>query len=299
MQPSTGFPEIDADAPLDWNSQASGEASTEQASFSAQTGQQSSDLGQPSSSSLIWESAGLVPRLKLPVLVHRDQASSSPTGRLSIPCSPRDMPCGPSVATARVRHPFSSTESAALAQLRAELNCLFAEAHRGPDLSLVPLPRQLNQAAVAKSTADAAKVGKLTRPNRLQPRASAAVLRRDPRRRYTAEAAVSVSATEENVQPTSKPAAVICRQPEAQQDAACRPAADQDVEPPPARSEQCSAGETACVASESRAASGVQTQGRRKAYGRSNSWAAGCSASSSPTRQGITQNGVASTSGTK
>ena len=99
------------------------------------------------------------------------------------------MPSGPSIATARVKHPLSSTESAALTQLRAELSALFAEANRGPDLSLVPLPRQLNQATAPTAGTDSAPV-KVARPSRLQPRAAAAILRGNSRRRYTADAAV-------------------------------------------------------------------------------------------------------------
>ena len=193
---AAGFPEIEADTFLDWNSQASGEAPADHtlsagdapsdAESALYSNTQDCHQQQQCTGSLIWESAGLAPRLKLPVLVNPAHSSSNSGG---VPSLPPDMPSGPSIATARVKHPLSSTESAALTQLRAELSALFAEANRGPDLSLVPLPRQLNQATAPTAGTDSAPV-KVARPSRLQPRAAAAILRGNSRRRYTADAAV-------------------------------------------------------------------------------------------------------------
>ena len=303
MQQSAGFPEIEADNFLDWNSQASDEAhadkapsaldSTSDLASSSRLSQQNCSQSQPCPGSLIWESAGLVPRLKLPVIVNRDPAS---VVKPAMPSLPPDMPSGPSIATARVKHPLSSTESAALTQLRAELNSLFAEADRGPDLSLVPLPKQLNQATAAKVPVGN-KAVRVARLNRLQPRAAAAGFRRDQRRRYTADAAMPNrshsrhSNSAESAQSTQQGSS----QTTLHSQGMTHPAVTQQ-----AVSQQAERA-AADVATSLHATLGTSTAGalqpasKSKKYGRSNSWAAG----SSPTRTGVTQNGPTSTSYSK
>lgn len=209
------------------------------------------------------------------------------------------MPTGPSIATARVQHPLSSNESAALTQLRAELNALFAEAQNGPDLSLVPLPRQLNQAVTAKANADDTKPLRLIKPNRLQPRAAAAVLRRDPRRRYTADAAQPVHSQQTSYIQTGQDKQVMS-QPEPAQHGLSSPLVPQHAESLPAEVQKAATND-AIKAGGVAAPSAVQVLPKGKRYGRSNSWAAGSAppGCSPPTRLGVTQNSVASTSGSK
>ena len=299
LQQSACFPEIEADTFLDWNSQAFGAASTDQAPSAGDAASDSDSAlrsshkddshYQQTPDSLMWESAGLMPRLKLPVLVNPDQPSS--LGNSMAPSMPPDMPNGPSIATARVKHPLSSIESAALTQLRAELNALFAEAHKGPDLSLVPLPKQLNQATVAKG----AQAVKLAKPNRLQPRAGAAVLRSKARRRYTADAALPQSL--HSRQSNSAESAQL--QSELRQQGMTHPAVAQQARMQQAESAAADAAATA--AATAHAPGDVSTAGtsqstpKGKKYGRSSSWAAG----TSPTRTGVTQNSAASTSYSK
>ena len=300
LQQSAGFPEIEADTFLDWNSQAAGEAPADHA---LSPGDPPSDTKAVSHSntqdyvqeqqcagSLIWESAGLAPRLKLPVLVNPAHSSSNGVGVLSLP---PDMPTGPSIATARVKHPLSSTESAALTQLRAELSALFAEANRGPDLSLVPLPRQLNQATAPAAGTDSTAV-KVARPTRLQPRAAAAMLRSTSRRRYTADAAVPNAMRTRHSMSAEKPQAMT----ELSQQGVTHPAMTQH---PQSHQAVIRAADSGGAAARAYAPSGATTQdaappsSKSKKYGRSNSWAAG----SSPTRTGLTQNGPTSTSYSK
>ncbi len=285
---------------MDWNSQATGEAP---ADHTLSTGDPPSDADSAShlvtqdhtqqqqcAGSLIWESAGLAPRLKLPVLVNPAPSSSNSGG---VPSLTPDMPSGPSIATARVKHPLSSAESAALTQLRAELSALFAEANRGPDLSLVPLPRQLNQAMVPKAGTDSAPV-KVARPSRLQPHAAAAILRSNSRRRYTADAAVP------NAMRTRHSMSAEVPQPmtELSQQGVTHPAmthhqtSHQAENRATARVGAAASGYTPSDATTQGAA---QPSPKSKKYGRSNSWAAGYN----PTRTGLTQNGPTSTSYSK
>ena len=301
LQQSAGFPEIEADTFLDWNSQASGEAPADHtlsagdapsdAESALYSNTQDCHQQQQCTGSLIWESAGLAPRLKLPVLVNPAHSSSNSGG---VPSLPPDMPSGPSIATARVKHPLSSTESAALTQLRAELSALFAEANRGPDLSLVPLPRQLNQATAPTAGTDSAPV-KVARPSRLQPRAAAAILRGNSRRRYTADAAVP------NAMRTRHSLSAEVPQPmtELSQQGVTHPAMTHHQTSHQA--DQSRAAARVGAAASAYAPSDAITQGaaqpspKSKKYGRSNSWAAGYS----PTRIGLTQNGPTSTSYSK
>ena len=308
-QQSAGFPEIEADAFLDWNSQASGATSADQApsagdpasdieSTSSLSQQKYNQQQQQQPGSLIWESAGLVPRLKLPVLVNREQATT--LGRSATPSIPPDMPSGPSIATARVKHPLSSTESAALTQLRAELNALFAEAHRGPDLSLVPLPRQLHQATVSRVVVDS-KAVKVARPNRLQPRTTAAILRSNSRRCFTADAAVPKAARTRNLT-SAESTQAPCNQaelrqqgmihPAVTQQAMSRDAADHEAVRQQAEATTVDKSDMAASPYVNSDANALQPSPKCKKYGRSNSWAAG----SSPTRIGVTLNGATSTS---
>lgn len=308
LQQSPGFPQIDPDAHLDWHSQASGEASTTQpliatdaeadGTFSYHQQRQSSNHA----SSLTWESAGLLPRLQLPVLAPQDKSTPHLLGpRASPPSSPSDMPSGPSIATARVRHPLSSTESAALTQLRAELAALFVESQNGPDLSLVPLPRQLNQATAAKATSEAARTVKMVRPNRLQARPTAPTLRRNSRRRHTVDTAPANRTPQP--QPAQAPQQVLnhaeLTHPEPHQHDMTHAAACQGVESQPAEvvSHCCSQAFGAGVLGV--AAGAVQSSPKGRRCGRSNSWAAGSTSVSSPTRLGVTQSGTASTSYSK
>ena len=231
--------------------------------------------------------------------MRRDQAFHLPGGKTSVPNSPRGMPTGPSIATARVQHPLSSNESAALTQLRAELNALLAEAQNGPDLSLVPLPRQLNQAVIANPPSDATKPVRLTKPNRLQPRAAAAVLRRDPRRRYTADTAQPVHSLQTSCTQPGQDTQMLSHFEPAQL-GMCPPVAPQHAESLPAEASRTADSE-ALKAAGVTASSTVQAVPKGKRYGRSNSWADGLapSHSSPPTSLGVTQNGVASTSSSK
>ncbi len=298
LQQSAGFPEIEADTFLDWNSQASAEAPADHtlsaggpppdADSASHLITQDHTQQQQCAGSLIWESAGLAPCLKLPVLVNPAPCSSNSGG---VPRLPPDMPSGPSIATARVKHPLSSTESAALTQLRAELSALFAEANRGPDLSLVPLPRQLNQAIIPTAGTDSKPV-KVARPSRLQPRAAAAILRGNSRRRYTADAAVP------NAMRTRHSMSAEVPQPmtELSQQGVTHPAmthhrtnhqADQSR-----AAARVGAAASACAPSDATTQGAAQPSPKSKKYGRSSSWAAGYS----PTRTGLTQNGPTSTS---
>ena len=308
LQQSPGFPEIDPDAHLDWHSQASGETSTTQPSTAtdAEANGTFSFHQQPQSSnhasSLTWESAGLLPRLQLPALAPQDKPTPHLLGpRASPPSSPSDMPSGPSIATARVRHPLSSTESAALTQLRAELAALFVESQNGPDLSLVPLPRQLNQASTAKATSDAARTVKMVRPNRLQARPAATTLRRNSRRRYTVDTATANHAPQP--QPAQAPQQLLTHaeltHPEPHQHATSHAAACQGVESQPAEVVPLCASKAFGAGVLGIAAGAVQSSSKGRRRGRSNSWAAGSTSVSGPTRVGVTQSGTASTSYSK
>lgn len=314
LQQSPGFPEIEPHVHMDWNSQASNEASTTQPSNDADAEpdnaflfrQQEQSLDNAHCSNLIWESEGLVPQLQLPVLV--PQGKPPPNlleARASPHSSPRDMPSGPSIATARVHHPLSSIESAALTQLRAELNALFLESQNGPDLSLVPLPRQLSQATAAKATSEAARKVKMVRPNRLQPRPAAPVLRRNSRRRHTIDTTTSHQA------PHLQPARALQQkqllrhlelsQREPSQPAPCQhdmtdaatcPGVDsQSAEAALHRSSHAFGAGVHGIA-----AGAAQASPKGKRYARSNSWAAGSASASNPTRVGVTHSSTASTS---
>lgn len=300
LQQSAGFPEIEADTFLDWNSQATGEAPADHtlsagdppsdAESALHSSAQDCTQQQQYAGSLIWESAGLAPRLKLPVLVNPAQSSSNSGG---VPSLPPDMPTGPSIATARVKHPLSSTESAALTQLRAELSALFAEANRGPDLSLVPLPRQLNQAMAPTAGTDSKPV-KVARPSRLQPRAAAAILRSNSRRRYTADAAVPNAMRTRHSMSAETPQPMT----ELSQQGVTHPAMTHHQT---SRQAETRAADRVGAAAGAYAPPDATTQGaaqpspKSKKYGRCNSWAAG----SSPTCTGLTQNGPTSTSYSK
>ena len=123
VQGSLGFPEVDLDAFVHWSSQGSEATSSLQTpplgdktsppAISSSTSHHSTSfqsINQPSSSyrqagkhstaSLIWESAGMMPRLKLPVLPNREQGPP-PRPPAPFPGVPPDMPSGPSIATAR------------------------------------------------------------------------------------------------------------------------------------------------------------------------------------------------------
>ena len=312
LQQSPGFPEIDPHVHVDWNSQASIEASATQLSTDAAAEpdsafffrQQEQSFNNAHSSNLIWESAGLVPQLQLPVLVPQDKPPSNLLeARPSPHSSPRDMPSGPSVATARVHHPLSSTESAALTQLRTELNALFLESQSGPDLSLVPLPRQLSQATAAKATSEAATRVKIVRPNRLQARPAAPVLRRNGRRRHTIDIATSHQV------PQLQPAQALQQkqllshpelsQPEPHQHDTTDAATCSGVESQPAEAVLHCSSRAFGAGVHGIAAGAAQTLPKSKRYARSNSWAAGSTSASSPTRVGVTQSSTASTSYSK
>ena len=232
----------------------------------------------------------MAPRLKLPVLVNHTQSSSNSS---SLPSLPPDMPTGPSIATARVKHPLSSPESAALTQLRAELSALFAEANRGPDLSLVPLPRQLNQAMAPTTGINSAPV-KVARPSRLQPRAAAAILRGNSRRRYTADAAVPNAMRTRHSMSAEVPQPMTeLRQQGVTHPAMTHPQTSHQAET--RATARAGAAASAHTPSDAITQVAAQPSPKSKKYGRSNSWAAGCS----PTRTGLTQNGVTSTSYSK
>ncbi|KAL0021131.1 hypothetical protein WJX77_002577 [Trebouxia sp. C0004] len=293
---SAGFPEIEADTFLDWNSQATGEAPVDHtlsaghpssdAESALHTNAQNCTQQQHYAGSLIWESAGLAPRLKLPVLVNPAQSSSNSGG---VPSLPPDMPTGPSIATARVKHPLSSNESAALTQLRAELSALFAEANQGPDLSLVPLPRQLNQAMAPTAGTDI-KTLKAARPSRPQPRAAAAIFRR---RRYTADAAVPNAMRVRHSMSAEMPQPMT----ELSQQGVTHPAMTHHHKSHQAETratDSVGAAASAYAPSHATTQGAVQPSPKSKKYGRCNSWAA-----SSPTRTGLTQNGPTSTSYSK
>ena len=243
-----------------------------------------------------------MPRLQLPVLVPQDKAPNLLGASASTPRSPSDMPSGPSIATARVHHPLSSTESAALTQLRAELDALFLESQNGPDLSLVPLPRQLSQATAAKATSEAARTVKMIRPNRLQARPAAPVLRRNSRRRHTVDPATSHHV------PRLQPAQALPQkqahshpelsQPEPHQHDSTDAAPFLGVESKPVEAvlhhaSQHRAGAHGIAAGE------AQTLLKAKRYGRSKTWAAGSTSVSSSIRVGVTQSSTASTSYSK
>ena len=235
----------------------------------------------------------MVPLLQLPLLVPQDQASNLP-GVGASPSSPsHDMPSGPSIKTARVRHPLSSTESAALTQLRAELNALFVESQNGPDLSLVPLPRQLNQAAKAKPSSGPTKPVRMVRSNRLQARPAAPAVRRNSRRRQTADTVLSKHTPQGEMLTHAQLSRAELGKPEPH--GMPHPTIHQGAESTPAEtpdraSNAFGAGVRGC------AAGAVQTLPKSKRYVRSNSWAAGSTSQSSPIRVGVTQSGAASTS---
>ena len=313
LQQSPGFPEIEPDAHVDWNSQASSNASTAHPATLADSEpdntfffrQQEQSFNNAHSSNLIWESAGLVPQLQLPVLVPQDKTPPELLGAQASPrSSPSDMPNGPSIATARVHHPFSSTESAALTQLRAELNALFVESQNGQDLSLVPLPRQLSQATAAKATSETPRRAKMVRPNRLQARPAAPALRRNSLRRHT------IDTTTSHQVPRMQPAQALQQkqvpshpeqsQPDLHQYDSTDAATCRRVESKPAEQVLHSSSHGAFGAGVHGTAAGTaQTSPRGKRYARSNSWAAGSTNVSSPTRVGVTQSSTASTSYSK
>lgn len=307
LQQSPGFPELEPDAHVDWNSQAFDETSTTQPPGTADAEpddtfffrQQEQSFNNAYSSNLIWESAGLVPRLQLPVLVPQDKALNPLGATGSTPRSSSNMPSGPSMATARVQHPLSSTESAALTQLRAELNALFLESQNGPDLSLVPLPRQLSQATAARATSEAARTVRMVRPNRLQARPVAPVLCRNRQRRHPVNTALSHHVPRlqpaQAVQQTQGRSHPELSQPEPHQHDMIDAATCQDVESQPAEAVSHHASQHGAGT----AAGAAQTLPKAKRYGRSNSWAAGPTSVSSPTRVGVTQSSTASTSYSK
>ena len=287
---------------LDWNSQASLDASMDQAPSAdlTQPGTRSSrkDPSQRHQSlgSLIWEpSESFVPHLQLPKLVDTNPSTDVHRSTSATPGSPPDMPSGPSIATARKKHPLSSIKSAALTQLRAELSALLAEAQRGPDLSLVPLPRQLGQAAAARSVTKASSTAvKNSRASSLQPRFTAAgvpLLRSNSRRRYTADAALP-NANRTKVSGPDCAVSTRASQPRSSQPELCQqditqPAMGQHVAAAPVPS---AAG--AHAASDGGTGHSLQPLPKPKKYGRSSSWGAGSGCS----RAGVTQNGFASTS---
>lgn len=330
LQQSPGFPEVEPDVHLDWNSQALDEPSAAQTTTAADIEpdgnfcftHQDQNHTQAHPSSLIWDSEGLVPRLQLPILKHQDQPPSQPSGVFLTPRLPPDMPNGPSIATARVQHPLSSTESAALTQLRAELNALFLESQNGPDLSLVPLPRQLNQATLKKPRPDATKANKLVRP-RQQPRAPAPLLRSTTRRRHTTDTAPSKAVPKLQPGPAPQQRQVLshaepgqlipcqhaANHPASSQGSVLQPAAAHDRPPAVLGSDVCgsSTGNAAqAVPRDSNPCTrdGKMVQGpgggpRGARYGRSNSWGPGSTNSLSPTRIGVTQSSAVSTSYSK
>lgn len=335
LQQPLGFPEVEPDVHLDWNSQALDEAALPQTTSAADAepddssyfGQNDQNHTQAHPSSLIWDSEGLVPCLQLPVLKHRNHPPSLPCGGFLTPSLPCDMPTGPSIASARVRHPLSSTESAALTHLRAELNALLVESQNGPDLSLVPLPRQLNQATLRKSRPDATKAAKLVRP-KLQPQAPASLVRRVSRRRHTTDAPPSKHPPKVPPAPILQPRQVLSyaesSQPEPCLLEATHPAASQGTESQPAEAqEQASDAVEAAVrgsvvglgqavpksslfsdqCASSRDGKTLQGPGggrpRGVRYGRSNTWGPGSTQPSSSTRVGVTQSSTASTSYSK
>lgn len=84
-----------------------------------------------------------------------------------------------------MKHPLSSTESAALTQLRSELKSLLAKSSNTPDLSLGPLPKPSPQGPLPP----AVLATKVARPKPLL-RQTSSFLRRSHRRRATADAAL-------------------------------------------------------------------------------------------------------------
>ena len=313
LQQSPGFPEIEPHVHVDWNSQASKEASTTQPSTVANAEpdnsflfrQQEQSFDNAHSSNPMWESASLVPRLQLPVLVPQDKPPPNLLeARASPSSSSSDMPSGPSIATARVPHPLSSTDSAALTQLRAELNALFYESQNGPDLSLVPLPRQLGQATAAKATSEAARRVKLVKPNRLQARPAAPVQRSNSRRRHTTDTSPSHQVPRlqpaQALQQKQVPCHPELSQPEPPHQRDTTDAATcQGVESKPAEAGSHRPSHAFGAGVQGVAAGAVQTSPKGKRCLRSNSWAGGSSSVSSPTRVGVTQSSTASTSYSK
>lgn len=333
LQQSPGFPEVQPDVHLDWNSQALDEPSAPQTASAADVKpdgrfyftHQDQNHTQAYPSSLICDSKGLVPHLQLPSLKRQDQPPSQPGGGFLTPSLPPDMPNGPSIATARVQHPLSSTESAALTQLRAELNALFLESQNGPDLSLVPLPRQLNQATLKKPRPDATKAVKLVRPKQ-HPRAPAPLLRRDLRRRHTTDTVPPKSAPKLQPEAPLQQRQVLSHaepsQPMSCTYAATQPASSHGTmslsaaahnQPPAAvGSGVCSSstGSTTpallrdSLYSDQCTRAGKMLQGaggvpRGARYGRSHSWGPGSTNPPSPPRIGVTQSSAVSTSYSK